>query len=519
MAEENKIGLCPICSKSLPIKELVEHVDACIFFNTDDNEITKRKREPSPSKSHAKPKFQFKHKSPRDAEKQKILAPIFQRNRPSSSRKIVEETIVVEKENGSNKKKLSFSVPLAKQMQPKSLDDFFGQIKALGKDTVLRGLLGKGEIPNMILWGPPGCGKTSLSNVIHEICKKNPKQYRFKALSATDDGVKNVRTVISEAKTDMKFGKKMILFMDEIHRFNKKQQDTFLLSVEKGEITLIGATTENPSFSLNNALLSRCRVIVMEKLDCESLFSILSKATEALDIDVVDGNNPCGIINDDTRTAIEEEALQWLCDISDGDARIALSNLQVIFQHCDEKGKVIKLDDVKEQVKKSHMLYDRAGEEHYNLISAMHKSIRGSDENAALYWTTRMMVSGEDPMYIARRLVRAASEDIGNADPHALPLAIAAMQGCQMIGMPEADCLLAQCAIYLARAPKSREADSALAAAKNLIKNCQGPQPNVPMQIRNAPTKLMKDLGYGELEDGAEFTFMPPELKDVNFFK
>ncbi|KAJ8961241.1 hypothetical protein NQ318_008924 [Aromia moschata] len=321
------------------------------------------------------------------------------------------------------------------------------------------------------------------------------------------------------AKNDRKFGKRTVLFMDEIHRFNKRQQDTFLLSVEKGEIILIGATTENPSFIINSALLSRCRVIVMEKLDPNDLNSILERAADKLNVDVVDVENPCGVINNNEGVAIESSALKWLADISDGDARIALTNLQLVLQNSNNDGKIITIEDIKNGIKKSHMLYDRAGEEHYNIISAMHKSIRGSDANAALYWTTRMIVSGEDPRYIARRLVRAASEDIGNADPNALQLAVTTMQECQLLGMPEADVLLAQCAIYLARAPKSREADSALAKAKTVIANCKGLQPSVPMHIRNAPTKLMKDLGYGKLQNGDEFCFMPPELKGVDFFK
>ncbi|KAJ8934643.1 hypothetical protein NQ314_013242 [Rhamnusium bicolor] len=476
MNENNEFTSCPICNKSFAFSEIEQHANKCIFLNFPDD-LPKRKRSPSPVLQNNQPKFEFKQKSPRDysttkqAEKvnSSMVAPLFQ-NKPST-------------------------IPLAKQVQPKTLDDFFGQNQVLGKNTVLRSLLEKGEIPNMILWGPPGCGKTSLSSVISEMCKMNPKKFKFVTLCATSTGVKEVQNVITIAKNEMKFGRRTVMFMDEIHRFNKRQQDIFLLSVEKGEMTLIGATTENPSFIINSALLSRCRVIVMEKLESNDLYSILERAAETLNVDIIDVENPCGIINDDKGVAIESSALKWLADISDGDARIALGNLQLVIQHSNNNGKIINVEDIKDGIKKSHMLYDRAGEEHYNIISAMHKSIRGSDPNAALYWTTRMIVSGEDPRYIARRLVRAASEDIGNADPNALQLAVTTMQGCQLLGMPEADVLLAQCAIYLARAPKSREADSALAKAKQVIRECKGCQPAVPMHIRNAPTKLMKDLG------------------------
>uniref|UniRef100_A0A1Y1KPP1 AAA+ ATPase domain-containing protein n=1 Tax=Photinus pyralis TaxID=7054 RepID=A0A1Y1KPP1_PHOPY len=476
---------CPICFKDFQLTELESHVNKCIFLNSSDaNGNPKKKRSISP------PASTFPSQSSSSASPVKK-----QRNRSPNADKA-----------------MSFVTPLAKQVQPRSLDDFFGQNHVLGKDTVLRSLLAKREIPNMILWGPPGCGKTSLANVVQEICKENPSKFRYVGMCAANCGVKEVQAIVTAAKGDLKFGRRTVLFMDEIHRFNKRQQDTFLLHVEKGEITLLGATTENPSFSINNALLSRCRVIVMEKLESVDLVSILENAAGRLGIRIVQNGAECEGIN------IEKSALEWLADTSDGDARIALSNLQLVLQHNTDENVLVTVDMIKDGIKKSHMLYDRKGEEHYNIISAMHKSIRGSDDNAALYWTTRMIVSGEDPLFIARRLVRAASEDIGNADPRALQLAVSTMQGCQLLGMPEADVLLAQCAIYLARAPKSREADSALAGAKQLIANCKGPQPSVPMHLRNAPTKLMQDLGYGKLELGKKRTYMPAGLENANFF-
>ncbi|RZC38371.1 ATPase WRNIP1-like, partial [Asbolus verrucosus] len=458
-SEEKGESSCPICNKSFGLGEIEKHVNKCIFLNSVDNdEISKRKRSPSPVLPS------------NFARKSRIIQSQSDFTSPPKKQKVQ-----TDQPSTSKNENLTFTVPLAKQLQPKNLDDFVGQSHVLGENTVLRSLLAKGEVPNMILWGPPGCGKTSLSGVIQGMCKNNPTKLKFVSLCAATSGVKEVQNVVSAAKLQQKFGCRTVLFMDEIHRFNKKQQDIFLLHVEKGDIVLVGATTENPSFTINSALLSRCRVIVMQKLEPDSLYSILERAAHNFNINI-------------------DDALKWLADISDGDARIALGNLQIALQYNEDKKKLITIEDIKEKIKKSHLLYDRKGEEHYNVISAMHKSIRASDVNAALYWTTRMIVSGEDPLFIARRMVRAASEDIGNADPRALQLAVTTMQGCQLLGMPESDVLLAQCAIYLARAPKSREADSALAKAKRVIKECEGLQPSVPLHLRNAPTKLMKDL-------------------------
>ncbi|KAL1491088.1 hypothetical protein ABEB36_011738 [Hypothenemus hampei] len=458
---------CPICNRQYLQAEIDGHVNRCIFLNSAPDGKLPRKRTSSTPLNETR------------ASRPKLVSS--PQKTPASH---------------------TTHVPLAVRARPKILEDFHGQSKVLGKGSVLRTLLESGEICNLILWGPPGCGKTSLSQVIQEICNRNPFRWKFSSLCAATAGVKEVQSIMALAKNDLKFNKKTVLFMDEIHRFNKKQQDVFLMSVEKGEIILIGATTENPSFVINNALLSRCKVVVFEKLSSEDLKKIITKALGG-------------------QIEISGEALKFIADVSDGDARIALNNLELVLQYYERnpQSSAISLKDVEDKLKKSSLLYDKTGEEHYNIISAVHKSIRGSDDNAALYWTTRMILSGEDPRFIARRLVRAASEDIGNADPNALPLAIATMQGCQLLGMPEADVLLAQCAIYLARAPKSREADSALAKAKSLIKEHKGPQPSVPMHIRNAPTKLMKELGYGRLEEGQTAGFMPPQYKDVNFFR
>ncbi|XP_065163440.1 ATPase WRNIP1-like [Atheta coriaria] len=523
--QSDEYSQCPICDRPYPSHQIEIHVDRCIFLNSTETDKDKEKK---PASSTLKPSFPlFTQKSPVKTLKRPapqspppISKPIKspRQETPSSSKvkPTTSSNTSVINNNNESEKNIDFTTPLAKQVEPKSLEEFFGQKNVLGEATVLRQLLEKGEVPNMILWGPPGCGKTSLSSVVKEICKNSTKLY-FKALCAANCGVKDVEKIVSDAKMQRKFGKQTVLFMDEVHRFNKRQQDVFLLHVEKGDLILIGATTENPSFTINSALLSRCRVIVLEKLDCDSMVKILEKAAKRFDVYVQNKGAPLK----ENILQIERDALVWLADTCDGDARIGLGNLQMLLQQAqtNKKQGLITVQDIKDGIKKSHLLYDRRGEEHYNIISAMHKSIRGSDVNASLYWTTRMIVSGEDPRFIARRLVRAASEDIGNADPTALQLAVSVFQGCQLIGMPESDVLLAQCAIYLARAPKSREADSALAAAKKTINQCEGLQPSVPMHIRNAPTKLMRELGYGQLERGTKASFMPKGLENVNFFK
>lgn len=471
-----------------------------------------------------------------------------------------------------DKSKTSQFMPLAELMRPKTLEGYVGQSKVLGSSSLLRTLLEAEEIPSMIFWGPPGCGKTTLAHIIANSAGRSNKA-RFVKLSATTSGINDVKEVVKVAKNDQQLFKcKTILFVDEIHRFNKLQQDTFLPHVENGTITLIGATTENPSFQLNNALLSRCRVIVLEKLTTDNVEQILRNAMDGMGMSTSVVANP-GNRNKDLLTSeysdyhveIEDDAIKALANLCDGDARIALNGLQVAIQsqvasaklrkrrdadlpsklcsqqngelsqngkfptdneQSDEKLTVlISVAHVKEGLQKNHLLYDRNGEEHYNIISAMHKSIRGSDENAALYWLARMLVGGEDPLYVARRLVRCASEDIGLADPQALNQAVAAYQACHFIGMPECDVILAQATVYLSRAPKSIEVFSAYSEAKKLVNGWEGPQPAVPLHIRNAPTKLMKDLGYGagykynpSFDEPVDQEYLPPEVQGVDFF-
>lgn len=373
-------------------------------------------------------------------------------------------------------KELKHSAPLADRMRPVVLEEFVGQEKLVGEKTTLRTLINRDEIPSMIFWGPPGTGKTTLARIIAKLTRS-----RFEQLSAVSSGIADLREIVKEADEKRKLaGTRTILFIDEIHRWNKSQQDALLPQVESGVITLIGATTENPSFEVNGALLSRCRVFVLEKLSSDDIKKLLERAIE----------NSRGL---DNKIKVEPDAVNFLCQISDGDARVALNALEIAAK--SNSGK-ITLDAIKVALQKTHLRYDKTGEEHYNIISALHKSMRGSDANAALYWLGRMLEAGEDSLYVARRLVRFASEDIGLADPQALVQAMTAYNAAHAIGMPECNVILAQAAAYLALAPKSNKLYEAYQAVQKDI--VELPNEPVPLHLRNAPTKLMKELEYGK---------------------
>jgi putative ATPase len=381
------------------------------------------------------------------------------------------------------------SRPLAEKMRPKHLDEFIGQKNVTGEGTLIRSAIEQDRIFSMILWGPPGCGKTTLARII-----AGETSSYFAQFSAVLSGIKEIRAVIEDAGNQLKlYRKRTILFVDEIHRFNKSQQDAFLNHVESGLITLIGATTENPSFEVISPLLSRCRVITLDTLTYEEIAEIIDRALKDTD----NGLGDLGLVFD-------MDALSHIVRISDGDARSALNSLEIaaslIVSEGDglkkEKKKKITIKDVENAIQKKALLYDKSGEEHFNIISALHKSMRGSDPDAALYWIVRMLSAGEDPLYIARRMVRFASEDVGNADPGALRVAIDAMEAFRFLGSPEGELSLAQAAVYLATAPKSNSIYTAYKNVKNAVKT-SGTLP-VPFHIRNAPTGLMKDLGYGK---------------------
>ncbi len=375
------------------------------------------------------------------------------------------------------------AAPLADRMRPRSLEEFVGQSHLLGEGKILRVVLAQGEIPSLIFWGPPGTGKTSLAMLV-----ASRVQAAFVPFSAVTAGIKEIKEVIAEADRRLRGGgQRTVLFVDEIHRFNKAQQDAFLPHVERGTVTLIGATTENPSFEVIAPLLSRAKVLVLQPLTEPEVGQILSRA-------LADAERGLGRTGVRAAPEILEAIARW----ANGDARAALNLLELsgrLSAAGPEPG-VISLAIVQEAAQHKSLLYDKAGEEHYNLISALHKSLRGSDPDAALYWLARMLASGEDPLYIARRLVRFASEDIGNADPRALTLAVAARDAYHFLGSPEGELALAQCATYLATAPKSNAIYVAFGAAQSDV--ASAPAEPVPLHIRNAPTSLMKELGYAE---------------------
>lgn len=371
--------------------------------------------------------------------------------------------------------------PLASRMRPRTLDEFAGQEHLLGPGKVLRALIDGDRISSMIFWGPPGVGKTTLARII-----ANKTKSSFVDFSAVTSGIKEIREVMQQAEQNRRFGERTIVFVDEIHRFNKAQQDAFLPFVEKGSIILIGATTENPSFEVNAALLSRCKVFVLNALTPEEIERLLQTAL----------TDPRGFGRQDIRA--EDGALPMIARFSNGDARTALNTLEMAVLNGRREGGTVTIERslVEQCTSKKSLLYDKNGEEHYNLISALHKSMRNSDPDAAVYWLARMLEAGEDPLYVARRLIRFASEDIGLADSRALEIALAAYQASHFLGMPECNVHLAHAVIYLSLAPRSNAVYTAYEAAKrDALTMLDEP---VPLVIRNAPTGLMKDLSYGD---------------------
>ena len=401
--------------------------------------------------------------------------------------------------------------PLASRMRPRNLTEFVGQTHLIGEGKLLRKMIESDNISSMIFWGPPGVGKTTLARMIAHKTKSE-----FITFSAVTSGIKEIKKVMEDAENSIRLGIRTIVFVDEIHRFNKAQQDAFLPFVEKGSIVLIGATTENPSFEINNALLSRCRVFVLKELSSDDILILLKRAI----------TDERGFGKE--KINISEDDLKIIADFANGDARSALTTLDMIITNAEEDNNgIIQLskDIIENSISKKALLYDKNGEEHYNIISALHKSMRNSDPDAAVYWLARMLEAGEDPIYIARRITRFASEDIGLADTNALNVAISVYHACHFIGMPECNVHLAEAVIYMSLAPKSNACDVAYRLAASDAKNTLA-EP-VPLVIRNAPTKLMKDLNYGKGYQYAHDTkekltnmeCLPPSLKGREYYK
>jgi putative ATPase len=391
----------------------------------------------------------------------------------------------------------TFNKPLADRLRPLKLEDFLGQEEIVGENKLLREAIENDNIPSMIFWGPPGTGKTTLALIIAQ--KTNSE---FIKISAVSSGLKDLREIIEKAEINHRLGKKTILFIDEIHRWNKTQQDALLPHIESGLIILIGATTENPSFEVQGALLSRVRVFVFKQLDDKSMEKIIKRGMKSISV------------------RANRKSIDFLISISNGDARVALN----ILEYASTQSKEIDIDIIKEAAQKTSLIYDKNGEEHYNIISALHKSMRGSDANAALYWLARLVEGGEDPLYIARRIIRFAAEDIGLANSRALDLAVNVYNACHYIGYPECDVILAEAVVYMAKSKKSNELYVAYNKAKEDIEKTGNL--GVPLHLRNATTKLMDEIGYGKgykyspdykYEENQEY--MPEKLKNRKYFK
>ena len=373
------------------------------------------------------------------------------------------------------------SQPLASRLRPQTLDEYCGQKHLLGEGKILRRLIESDSVSSMIFWGPPGVGKTTLARIIANRTKAN-----FIDFSAVTSGIKEIKTVMEQAEKNRRFGEKTILFVDEIHRFNNAQQDAFLPFVEKGSIILIGATTENPSFEVNGALLSRCKVFVLQELKTDELCGLLKHA--------LTDERGFGL----QKVEIDDVLIESIANFANGDARSALSTLEMAVLNgvFDGEKTVVTAETLEQCISRKSLLYDKNGEQHYNIISALHKSMRNSDPDASVYWLARMLEAGEDPLYIARRITRFASEDIGLSDPRALEIAVAVFQACRLIGMPECTVHLTEAVVYMSLAPKSNALYTAYGSAKRDAVNMLA-EP-VPLVIRNAPTKLMKELEYGK---------------------
>ncbi|KAG2345474.1 P-loop containing nucleoside triphosphate hydrolase protein [Suillus weaverae] len=542
---------CPICLQPVLEENINKHLDSsCSVHVEPQGESSSRPKNTAPKKlALIFSKTRDKHTS--TLANGPLVPPSMTQDTPTTSKKRkIEVSSLSSKRFKGTPSDFQSAVPLAERLRPQCLDEFFGQKHLTGPESLLMSMLDSGIIGSLILWGPPGCGKTTLSRLLarHVDCN-------FRELSATSSGTNDVRAVLEEAKATLSLaGRKTILFLDEIHRFSKAQQDVFLPCIERGQIQMIGATTENPSFRLTGALLSRCRVLVLERLTNDDIRGIITSAVERVLASVPREQSesqrvaspPVGtepMISQSSLSRrpqsqssqapiscdgpflpyaqLTDRVISSIVSLSTGDARTALSLLELVLTSKPDRDEHTLLASLRQSVSAS---YDRVGESHYDMISALHKSIRGSHGSAAMYWLARMLTVGEDPLYIARRLVVCASEDIGLADTHALPLAMAALQACQVIGMPECRINLAHCVGYLSEAPKCTRAYEAYNRAEVAAK--LDPTIPVPVAVRNAPTALMKELGYSEgynynpsFRHPVHNDYLPTEFRSEKFLK
>lgn len=543
---------CPICSKHIPLAEINEHLDLCEIKNKNrkveaENDIPSdgvaKEHSDKPEnvskvetvhgssqpmiavngdshttslasiltgkkKSKDKPTYQYRpshhhETSPLSSvsSSNEINTPAVNSKRPISGDECRDDLKRHKKQIIDNLK-ISANLPLSERLRPTDIGGYIGQQHLVGPRGVLRGYLKQGRVPSLIFWGKPGTGKTTLARILAKTTNM-----RFVEMSGVINGVSDCKKVFEEAVNEMKLTRKStIMFIDEIHRFSKSQQDIFLQYVERGIIILIGATTENPSFTVNKAILSRCKVFTLEKLSNHEMREMVGRG-------LVEINKVRKLVHNTSVLKLSEEGIDWIISVADGDGRQALGFVEMIdinFTNTTDENKPeeVTLEDIKGILKNSPMLYDRVGDAHYDTISAFHKSVRGSNPDAAMYYLARMLQGGEDPLYIARRMIRIASEDIGVLDDSCLPFAVAAYQAVQMVGLPEADLALVHCAVKLSRAPKSVEIYRGWNQMKAWTANPEISGAEIPLHLRNAPTKLMSDLGY---KKGYKY---PPDFKD-----